>query len=130
MPLTLSLLFIDQSHSCIYIYKKIKLLILKDTCTPMFITPFTLAKIWNKFISINRQTVYVYTYMLYIYMYVIYMCVIYVLYMCVCVYMFYIYICSVYIYVLYIYIYILNGILPNHKNWTSAICSNMDESRG
>ena len=116
MPLTLSLLFIDQSHSCIYIYKKIKLLILKDTCTPMFITPFTLAKIWNKFISINRQTVYVYTYMLYIYMYVIYMCVIYVLYMCVCVYMFYIYICSVYIYVLYIYIYILNGILPNHKN--------------
>jgi len=112
MPLTLSLLFIDQSHSCIYIYKKIKLLILKDTCTPMFITPFTLAKIWDKFISINRQTVYVYTYMLYIYVCVLYMCVIYMLYICVlyvCViYMCYIYvcvyICFIYIYVQYIYI--------------------------
>ena len=46
---------IQQPHSWAYIQKKMKTLIQKDTCTPMFIAAlFTIAKIWKQPVSINR----------------------------------------------------------------------------
>ena len=41
-----------QFHSQVYIQKKTKTLIQKDTCTPMFTAAlFTIAKIWNEWIK-------------------------------------------------------------------------------
>ena len=46
---------IQQFHSWVYIQKKTKTLIWKDTCTAMFIAAlFTIAKTWKQPASINR----------------------------------------------------------------------------
>ena len=87
--------------------EKMKTLIWKDTCTPMFIAAlFTIAKTWKqpKCPSTDEwMVVCVY----------IYMCVC----VCVCV-------------CVYIYIYIHNAILFSHKKeWNIAICRNMDACR-